>query len=133
MWVIKDTLLLSQWSSCPQRSWKCLQTGLSNFQRNRLFQLANLLDTSSAEGLAFAIRKYLKTDFIFKNLTVAKKHMDLMARSMVEAMEAGTPLQIAGVDGSSEVCGTFVGKCNQNIKIFDSLARWRRFRRQMAP
>jgi hypothetical protein len=83
--------------------------------------------------LAFAIWKYLKTDFIFKNLTAAKKHMDLMARSIVEAMEAGTPLQIAGADGSSEVCSIFVGKHNQNMKIFDFLARWRRFRRQMAP
>jgi hypothetical protein len=59
--------------------------------------------------------------------------MDLMARSIVEAMEAGTPLQIAGADGSSEVCSIFVGKHNQNMKIFDFLARWRRFRRQMAP
>jgi hypothetical protein len=35
-------------------------------------------------------------------------------------MEAGTPLHIAGADGSSEVCGIFVGKHNQNMKIFTS-------------
>ena len=120
IWVIKDTLLLPQSPSCPQRSRKRLQTGLSNFQRNRLLQLADMLDTSGAEGSAFAIRKYLKTDLIFKNLTAAKKHMDVMSKSIVEAMDAGTPLQIAGADGSSEACGIFVGKHSQNMKIFTS-------------
>ena len=57
---------------------------------------------------------------IFKSVTAAKKHMDIMAGSIVEAMEAGTPLQIAGADGSSEDCGIFVGKHNQNMKIFTS-------------
>jgi hypothetical protein len=55
-----------------------------------------MLGVSGAEGLASAIRKYLKTDMIFKKLTAAKKHMDIMAGSIVEAMGAGTPLQTAG-------------------------------------
>lgn len=71
-----------------------------------------MLDTLCAGRLEFSLRKYLKTDLIFKNLTVAKKHLDIMAGSIVEAMEAGTPLQIAGADGSSEACGIFVGRHN---------------------
>jgi hypothetical protein len=79
-----------------------------------------MLDISGAEGLAFAIRKYLKNDLIFEKLTAAKKHMDIMAGSIVEDMEVGTPLQIASGDGSSEAYSIFVGKHNQNIKIFTS-------------
>jgi hypothetical protein len=41
------------------------QAGLSNLQRNRLLQLADMLNISGAERLAFAIRKYLKIDLIF--------------------------------------------------------------------
>ena len=79
-----------------------------------------MLETLCAERLAFAIQKYLKTDLIIKNLTAAKKHIDIMARSIVEAMEAGTLLQIVGADGSGENCGIFVGKHNQSMKIFTS-------------
>ena len=79
-----------------------------------------MLDKFCAERLAFSIRKYLQTDLTFKNVTAAKKHMDIMAGSIVEAMEAGTPLQIAGADGSSGACGIFVGKHNQNMRIFTS-------------
>jgi hypothetical protein len=120
LWVINETLLPSQWPNLPQRSRKHLQTGLRNFQRDRLLQLADMLNTSGAEGLAFAIRKYLETDLISKNLTAAKKHMDIMAGSIVDAMEAGIPIQTGGADGSSEACGIFVGKQNQNMKIFTS-------------
>ena len=120
IWVVKDVILPSQLPNCPQSSQKRAKTGLRNSQRDRLHQLADMLDTSCAERLAFSIRKYLKTDMIFKNLTAAKKHMDIMAGSIVEAMDAGTPLQIAGADGSSDACGVFVGKHNQNMKIFTS-------------
>jgi hypothetical protein len=120
IWVVKDAILPSQWPNCLQKSRKRLKTGLRNFQRDRLLQLADMLDKFCAERLAFSIRRYLQTDLIFTNLTAAKKHMDIMAGSIVEAMEAGTPLQIAGADGSSEACGIFVGKHNQNMKIFTS-------------
>jgi hypothetical protein len=46
--------------------------------------------------------------------------MNTMAGSVVEAMEASTPLQVAGADGPSEACAIFVGKHNQNMKIFTS-------------
>jgi hypothetical protein len=120
IWVANDAMQPSQWPNCPQRSRKHLKTGLRNFQRDRLLHLADMLDMSCAERLAFLIRKYLRTDSTFKNLTAAKKHMDIMAGSIVEAMEVGTPLQIAGGDGSSEAYGIFVGKHNQNMKIFTS-------------
>jgi hypothetical protein len=120
LWVVNDTFLPSTWPHCHQRRRKRHRTGLGNFQRDRLFQLADMLDTSSAEGLAFAIRKYLKNDLIFKKLTAAKKHMDIMAGSIVEAMGAGTPLQIAGARRSSEACGIFIGKQDQNLSIFTS-------------
>jgi hypothetical protein len=68
--------------------------------------LADMLGVSGAEGLASAIRKYLKTDMIFKKLTAAKKHMDIMAGSIVQAM------------GSREACGIFIGKYDQNMTIF---------------
>jgi hypothetical protein len=80
--------------------------------------LADMLGVSGAEGLASAIRKYLKTDMIFKKLTAAKKHMDIMAGSIVQAMGAGTPLQTAGAKGSREACGIFIGKYDQNMTIF---------------
>jgi 23S rRNA pseudoU1915 N3-methylase RlmH len=51
-----------------------------------------MLGISGAKGLASAIRKYLKTNMIFKKLTVAKKHMDIIAESIVQAIGAGTPL-----------------------------------------
>jgi hypothetical protein len=123
LWIINEILLPSALPHYPPRSQKRRQTGLSNFQRDRLLQLADILGISGAKSLASAIRKYLKTDLIFKNLTAAtaaKTHMDIMAGSIVEAMEAGTPLQVAGADGSSEACAIFVGKHSQNMKIFTS-------------
>jgi hypothetical protein len=120
IWVVKDVILPSQWYNCRQRSLKRLKTGLRNFQRDRLLQLADMLDTLCAGRLACSLRKYLKTDLILKNPTAAKKHMDIMAGSIVEAMEAGTPLQIAGAYGSSKACGIFVGRHNQNMEIFTS-------------
>jgi hypothetical protein len=79
-----------------------------------------LLDISGTEGLAFAIRKYLQTDLIFKKPTAAKKHMDIMAGSKVEAMGTDNPLHTAGEKGSSEACGIFIGKHDQNMTIFTS-------------
>jgi hypothetical protein len=120
IWVVKDAILPFQWPNCPQRSRKRLKTGLRNFQRDRLLQLADMLDTLCVESLAFSIRRYLQIDLIFKSVSAAKKHMDIMAGSIVGAMEAGTPLQIAVADSSSEGCGIFVGKHDQNMKIFTS-------------
>jgi hypothetical protein len=77
-----------------------------------------MLGVSGAEGLASAIRKYLKTDMISKKLMAAKKHMDIMAGSIVQAMDAGTPLQTADVKGSRKTCGIFIGKHDQNMTIF---------------
>jgi hypothetical protein len=120
LWIINDILLPPAWPHYPPRSQKRYQTGLSNLQRDRLLQLADILGISGAGGLASAIRKYLETDTIFKKLTAAKKHMDIMAPSIVEALEAVTPLRIAGADSSSEACAIFVGKHNQNMKILTS-------------
>jgi hypothetical protein len=121
LWVVNDTLLPSTWPRCPQKSRKRHRTGLSNFQRDRLFQLADMLDISGAGSLASAIRKYLETDLIFKKkLTAAKKHMDMMAGSIVEAIGTGIPLQTAGAKGSSEACGIFIGKHDQNMTVFTS-------------
>jgi hypothetical protein len=55
LWVIDGTLLPSTWPHHPQRSRKRHQTGLNNFQRDRLLQLADTLGISGAEGLASAI------------------------------------------------------------------------------
>jgi hypothetical protein len=77
-----------------------------------------MLGVSGAEGLASAIRKYLKTDMISKKLTATKKHMYIMAGSIVQAMGAGTPLQTAGAKGSRKACGIFIGKHDQNMTIF---------------
>jgi hypothetical protein len=120
LWVIAGTLLPSTWPRCPQRSRKRHQTGLSNFQRDRLLQLADILGISGAEGLASAIRKYLDTDMTCKKLTAAKKHMDIMAGSIVQAMGAGTPLQTAGAKGSRKTCGIFISKHDENMTIFTS-------------
>jgi hypothetical protein len=91
-----------------------------------------MLGIAGAEGLESAIRKYLDTDMIVKRLTSTKKHMDIMAGSMVEAMGAGTPLQTVGVEGLSESCGVFIDKYDQNMTIstswhagIDVDGRWR--------
>jgi hypothetical protein len=55
-----------------------------------------------------------------KKLTAAKKHTDIMAGSIVEAMGAGIPLQTAGAKGPREACGIFIGKYDQNVTIFTS-------------
>jgi hypothetical protein len=120
LWVINDTLLPSTWPRCPRRSRKRSQAGLSDFQRDRLLHLADILGISGAGRLASAIRKYLEIDAVFTKLTAAKKHMDIMAGSIVEAMEAGTHLQVADADGSSEACAIFVGKHDQKMNIFTS-------------
>jgi hypothetical protein len=91
-----------------------------------------MLGISGAEGLASAIRKFLGTDMTCRKLTAAKKHMDIMAGSIVEAMGAGIPLQTAGAGGSSEACGISIGKHDENMTIFiswhagiDVDSRWR--------
>jgi hypothetical protein len=120
LWVVNDALLPSTWPLCPQKSRKRCQIGLSNFQRDRLIQLANLLCISGAEGLASAIRRYLKTDMTVRKPTAAKKYMDIMAGSIVEAMGAGTPLHTAGVENSREACAIFIGDHEQKMTIFTS-------------
>jgi hypothetical protein len=132
LWSVNDTLLPSTWPLCPQKSRKRCQIGLSNFQRDRLLQLADLLCISGAEGLASAIRRYLKTDMTVKKPTAAKKYMDIMAGSIVEAMGAGTPLHTAGVEDSRAACAIFVGDHDQEMTIFtpwqagiDVDGRWR--------
>jgi hypothetical protein len=82
--------------------------------------LADLLCISGAEGLASAIRRYLKTDMTVKKPTAAKKYMHIMAGSIVDAIGAGTPLQTAGVEDSREACGIFIGDHDQKMTIFTS-------------
>jgi hypothetical protein len=81
LWVINRTLLPSAWPRCSQKSRKRYHTGLSNFQRDRLLQLANMLGISGDGGLASAKRKCLRTDTVFKKLTTAKKHMGISWRA----------------------------------------------------
>jgi hypothetical protein len=133
LWVVNDTLLPSTWPLCPQKSRKRRQIGLSNFQRDRLIQFADLLCISGAEGLASAIRRYLKTDMTVKKPTAAKKYMDIMAGSIVEAMGAGTPPHTVGVEKSREACAISIGDHDPEMTIFTSWhagidvdGRWRR-------
>jgi hypothetical protein len=48
--------------------------------------------------------------------------MVIMRGSIVEAMRTGKPLQIAGMQGSEEACGIFVGKHDPSMGISTS---WR--------
>lgn len=79
-----------------------------------------MLGIASAEGLEPAIRKYLDTDIVIKRLTAAKRHMSIIAGSIVEAMGAITLLKTVGVEGSSETCGIFAGQHDQNMTKFTS-------------
>ena len=55
-----------------------------------------------------------------KKPTVAKRHMDIMAESVVEAIRTGVPLQTAGTRSSGDSCGVFVGVQDSSMGMFTS-------------
>lgn len=87
LWAITSTLLPSAWP-CPRTNRKRHRFGLRNPQRNCLSQLAGFLRMSGKECLACEIQEYLVIDMIYRKPTPAKKHMGIMAGSVVEATHA---------------------------------------------
>jgi hypothetical protein len=70
--------------------------------------------------LAAEIERYLADDTIWKKPTAAKRHMDIMAESVVEAIHTGVPLQTAGTWNSGNSCGVFVGVQDSSMGMFTS-------------
>ncbi|KAM0714666.1 hypothetical protein Q7P37_009964 [Cladosporium fusiforme] len=120
LWLTDGILLPSKWPRCPRRSRKCHGPGLNDFQRDRLLQLAEVLRYSSRKFLAAKISSYLASDIRCPKLTPAKRHMDIMAECVVEAIRTGTPLQTAGTQSSISSCGIFVGIQDPNMGFFTS-------------
>jgi hypothetical protein len=70
--------------------------------------------------LAAEIEKYLGNDMIGEKPTGAKRHMDIMAGSVVEAIRTGVPLQTAGTRSSGNSYGVFVGVQESRMGMFTS-------------
>jgi hypothetical protein len=120
LWNVTRTLLPARWARCPRKSRKNHDFGLNDFQRDRLFQLADVLRKSSCRMLAADIERYLVDDMIREKPTAAKRHMDIMAESVVEAIRTGIPLQTAGTRSSGNSCGVFVGVQDSSMGMFTS-------------
>jgi hypothetical protein len=120
LWNITGTLLLARWARCPQNSRKNHDFGLNDFQRDRIFQLADVLRKSRCWMLAAAMERYLVDGMTRKKPTAAKRHMDIMAESVVEAIRTGVPLQTAGTWSSGDSCGVFVGVQDSSMGMFTS-------------
>lgn len=119
LWTITGTLLPSAWPSPPRKSQKFHRLGLNDFQCDSLHQLADILRAVGCVRPASAVEKYLDIDSICARPTAAKRHMDLMAESVVEAMRVGLPLQVACTQNPSSACGIFVD-CRSSLEIFTS-------------
>jgi hypothetical protein len=70
--------------------------------------------------LAAEIERYLADDIIRKKPTAAKRHMDIMAESVVEAIRTSVPLQTTGTRSSGNSCGVFVGVQDSSMGMFTS-------------
>ena len=120
LWHITGTLRPTKGASCPRNSRKNHGFGLNDFQRDHISQLADVLRKSGCRMLAAEIERYLADDMIRKKPTAAKKHMDIMAESVVEAIRTGVPLQAAGTWSSGDSCGVFVGVQDSSMGMFTS-------------
>jgi hypothetical protein len=120
LWHVTGTLRPSKWARCPRNSRKNHDFGLNDFQRDRIAQLAGVLQKSGCRMLAAEIEKYLVDAMIRKEPTAAKRHMDIMAESVVEAIRTDVPLQIAGTRSSGSSCGVFVGVQDSSMGMFTS-------------
>jgi hypothetical protein len=132
LWHITGTLRPTKWAPCPRNSRKNHGFGLKDFQRDRIAQLADVLRKSGCRMLAAEIERYLVDDMIRREPTAAKRHMDIMAKSVVESICTGVPLQTAGTRSSGSSCGVFVGVQDSSMGMFTSWhagidvdSRWR--------
>lgn len=120
LWTVNDTLLPSTWPRPAQKSRKRHRPGLNDIQRNYLFHLTDVLRISGEGLLAAKLERYLETDMTHRKLGPAKKYIDKMAKSVVNAMRTGIPLRIAFAQSPRKACGIFVGIQNSNTRIFTS-------------
>jgi hypothetical protein len=132
LWTISDTVLPSTWPRPSQRSRKRHRTGLSNIQRDYLFNLTDVLRMSGEGLLAARLERYLETDMTHRKLSPAKRYMNKMAKLVAEAMRTGTPLRIAFSQRLGKACGVFVDLQSSCTEIFtfwhsgiDVDGRWR--------
>jgi hypothetical protein len=132
LWHVTGTLRPSKWAPCRRNSRKNHDFGLNDFQRDRIFQLADVLRKSRCWMLAAEMEKYLVDDMTRKKPTTAKRHMDIMAESVVEAIRTGVPLQTTETRSSGNSCGVFVGVQDSSMGMFtswhagiDADGRWR--------
>jgi len=132
LWHITSTLRTSEWVPCRRNSRKNHNFGLNDFQRDRTFQLADVLRKLRCWMLAAEMEKHLVDDVARKKPTVAKRHMDIMGESVVEATRTGVPLQTTETRSSGNSCGVFVGVQDSSMGMFaswhagiDADGRWR--------
>jgi hypothetical protein len=120
LWRVNETSLPSTWPRPTQRSQKNHQTGLKNPQRDYLFHFVDVLWMSGEEFLAARLERYLEADMADRELSPAKRYMNIMARSVVEAMRTGAPLGVASARNSRKACGVFVDIQRSSTEIFTS-------------
>jgi hypothetical protein len=120
LWRVNETSLPSTWPRSPQRSQKSHQTGLKNLQRDYLFHLADVRRMSGEGLLAARFERYLEADMADRRLSLAKRYLNTMARSVVQAMRTGAPLRVAFARNSREACGVFVHIQSSSTEIFTS-------------
>ena len=132
LWYITGTLIPTKWAPYLRNSRKNHDFGLNDFQRDRIFQLAGVLRKSCCWTLAAEIERYLVDDMTPKKPTAAKRHMDIMAESVVEAIRTGIPLQTTETRSLGNSCGVFVGVQDSSMGMFtswhagtDADGRWR--------
>nr|POF02614.1 hypothetical protein CFP56_58246 [Quercus suber] len=124
LWKIVDPSFTLTNLDLPNIPPKCHKGGLNNYQRSRLYQLSNKLESTFGD-LSRDILNYLDQDRCFRNPSAAKEHMDLMAETVVEAIKTRKPLHIARAQDFSGAWGIFVGLADTTLHVFTS---WRAHR-----
>lgn len=110
----------SQWPRRLYQSRKRHCRGLNDFQRGCFLQLTETLREQGFNVLCSSIEAYLEADMTNARRTAAKRYMNLMADSVVEAIRVGTPLHVASSKHAPNSCGIFAGQWRHDAAIFTS-------------
>ena len=89
---------------------KYYRGGLNQYQRWRLFQLADELEFRGYKSIAEDLDRYLEKDIYSNgyNDPPAKPYMDLMAEKVVDAIKKRKPVQLGCLMGRNPYSGIFV-------------------------
>ena len=125
LWEVCTIFDTKEWVTPPRLSEKHLGNGLTDFQRDSLYQLASKLwdeDCRRYGSLASKLRNYLTEDNADRTLlrSPSREYMDLMAEEVVEAIRMGNHLYVASTCESDQASGIFVGLRGRHARAFTS-------------